>query len=204
VSAAEARPGPIAAPSGAATPPGLQLAICAADIVEFAALRGGADAVRAAVRTSGLELPEFGRMAVAPGRLALSIRPDRWLVLGAQTVFGEAAASWQRLIGAAGAAIDQSSGFDVLQLRGPALREVLARGCRLDLDPGVRPCGDAVATVIAQVPATLAIRRTDILLLTPSSTAQHVREWLAATALYDGFESRSTVSLDELLTKEIA
>jgi len=199
VSAVDARPA-----DGVPAAAGVQLALCATDIVELAVLRGGADALRSAARAQDLELPDFGRLAASGGRLALSVRPDRWLVLSAPSEPGAAAAHWQRAIGGAGVTIDQTSGFEVLHLAGPALREVLARGCRLDLDPGVFVPGRAAATVMAQVPAILAALGPDMLLLTPSTTAQHVREWLATTALYDGFQSRPPRSLDDPSMKEIA
>lgn len=179
---------------------GLMLATCGADIVELAALRDGRDAVRAAALARGVELPPFGRVSAGAGGLALSVRPGRWLVLSPPAAAGETALHWQSAIGVAGAAIDQSSGLDVLHLAGAAVCEVLARGCRLDLDPRAH---EAAATVLAQVPAIVVSLGSGLLLLTPSSTARHVREWLAMTAHNDGFERQPDLTLNHLLSKEI-
>ncbi len=180
----------------------LRLAICAADIVELAAWRGTADALKAALRAQGVELPSFGQVWADGERLVLSVRPDRWLLLSAPRPPDAAPAvgtaqvdadghgpelAWQAAIGAAGAAIDQSSGWSLLRLAGAAWREVLARGCRLDLRSQVFADGAAAATTMAQVPVVILPRAPGVLLLTPASTARHLCEWLAATAAHDGF-----------------
>ena len=67
-------------------------------------------------------------------------------------------------------------------LEGPAVRELLARACRLDLDAGAFPVGRAAATIMVQVPAILARLTPGMLLLTPATTAQHLREWLVETS----------------------
>lgn len=196
----------MSAPETAAAPPSsaaaLQLAVCAADIVELAAFRGTADALKDALRALGLTLPSFGRATEDAGRLVLCVRPDRWLLLStplpqAETRAGDGSTddaagrspdqAWQAAVGAAGAAIDQSSGWSLLRLAGAAWREVLARGCRLDLRSPALADGAAAATTMAQVPVVIVTRAMSVLLLTPSSTAQHLCEWLAATAAHDGF-----------------
>ena len=124
----------------------------------------------------GTALPEFGRCAAtASGGLVLCVRPGRWLVLGAAAVTEEYVA------------VDLSSAYRVLHLAGPAVREALARSCRLDLDPRVFPEGCATATLIAQVSVILAARPSGFVLLTPSTTARHFCEWIEAAARPFGF-----------------
>ena len=79
---------------------------------------------------------------------------------------------------------------------------MLARGCRLDLDPAVMPTGSAVATVIAQVAVTLVAMPAGLLLLTPSTTARHLREWLLSTSKPFGFEQGAALRLTDLLRSE--
>jgi sarcosine oxidase gamma subunit len=59
---------------------------------------------------------------------------------------------------------------------------MLARGCRLDLEAGAFPAGRAAATIMVQVPAILARLTAGMLLLTPATTARHLREWLVETS----------------------
>jgi sarcosine oxidase gamma subunit len=75
---------------------------------------------------------------------------------------------------------------------------MLARGCRLDLEPTLFPPGRAAATIIAQVPVTLAALASGMLLLTPATTGRHLRHWLAATARPFGLMPVTSVSVATL------
>ena len=121
--------------------PEVTLASCACDIVEVSALRGGAAAIAACVAARGLTLPRLGALTRASGKLALGCRPGRTLLLSAPAAPGAAATLWREACGAQAAAVDLSSALTVLHVGGEALREALARGCRLDLDPGLFPTG---------------------------------------------------------------
>ena len=155
--------------------PGVLLGESAPDIVEIGA-RGAS--------AGGIALPEFGHCAAtAAGGLVLCVRPGRSLVLGAGTAAGEYAAPEY-------AAVDLSSAYRVLHLSGPAVRDALARSCRLDLDPRVFRAGCAAATIVAQVSVILAALPPGLVLLTPSTTARHFREWFEAQARPFGFAFR--------------
>jgi sarcosine oxidase subunit gamma len=178
------------------------LAVCSADVVEIAAFRGRASEVESLAASHGVRLPALGEARfVAADTLALSVRPERWLLLSPPVSTGEAVRDAERIFAGLGAVLDHSSGLAAFYLAGPAWREVLKRGCRLDLDPRVFPARSAAATIIAQVPATLAALPRGLLLLTPATTARHLREWLAATAGPFGFASRPDVKVGrELLS----
>lgn len=139
MSAPERRPAlafalPPAEPGAA---PGVTLSERLADVVEIAARRGvGRDALLAA-----LVLDEHG-LVLAPGRI---------MVLAPPSPPGAREASLAERLGASGAVVDQSSGFVVLSLEGPAVRDLLARACRLDLADAAFPRGMAARTIIAQV-----------------------------------------------------
>jgi sarcosine oxidase gamma subunit len=75
---------------------------------------------------------------------------------------------------------------------------MLARGCRLDLDPVEFPAGHAAATHMAQVSVIIAALPSGIMLLTPATTARHVREWLASTAQPFGFAQRPAPAVGDL------
>ncbi len=186
-------------PRGAhARRPGLRVAPCAADLVEIGARRGQAPALTALLNAQGVPTPACGRVAAAPAQLVLCVRPERWLRLSPPAQPGTTAGAWRAATAGRGIAVDLSSGLAVLHLRGPAVAEVLARSCRLDLE-GALPVGHAAATVLAQVAATLAALPSGLLLLTPATTARHVREWLLEAARPFGAEEDSELILNDVL-----
>jgi sarcosine oxidase subunit gamma len=167
-----------------------------ADIVELSTyVIGSADARR---RVSGLDLPAVGRCVANPEQLALSTRPGRWLLMSPRGTAGAAAERWMRSCAGQAAVVELSSALTTFLLAGPRAREVLSRGCRLDLAPEAFQPGHAAATIMAQVSVCLAAMPAGLLLLTPASTAQHLGEWLAASAAPFGLALRPKVSLNEL------
>jgi heterotetrameric sarcosine oxidase gamma subunit len=177
---------------------GCGLASCALDIVELAAFRARASELSGIARGLGLELAAPGRVAAGSGLLSLSVRPGRWLLLLRPDLPGAQAARWQTACAGVAAVVDHSSGLAALHLTGGPLREVLSRGCRLDLDPQVFPPGHAAATIMAQVSVILARLPAALVLLTPASTERHVREWLASTARPFGLVAGPDVTVAEL------
>ena len=178
-------------------PEGIALASCPADIVELAPFRGRASEVERLVAERGIPLPGRGGVLARAGRAALSVRPERWLLLEPRASPGASAAAWQGLNGNA-AVVDQSAALAAFLLAGPALGEMLARGCRLDLATDAFPVGSAAATIMVQVPAILARLRRGMLLLTPATTARHLREWLVATSQPFGLALGVDVGMSEL------
>lgn len=161
---------------------GITIASCPADIVELAAFRERApDLARlAAGRDATLAGP--GETAARSARLTLSVRPGRWLLLTPPAAPGESAALWQEVCGGSGAVVDLSCALVAFLLAGSAVPEMLARASRLDLGTPAFPQGRAAATILVQVPAILARLTAGMLLLTPATTARHLREWLVETS----------------------
>lgn len=182
---------------------GVGLASCSLDILEIAAFRAGASELKRIARLGGFELAAPGRVAVGPGELSLCVRPGRWLLLLPPDSPGAHAARWQTACAGVAATFDHSSGLVALYLAGAQLGEVLSRGCRLDLDRRVFPPGCAAATIMAQVSVILARLPAGFVLLTPASTAQHVREWLASAGRPFGLVTAPDVTVDELSAAEI-
>ena len=177
---------------------GVQLSGCRSDLVEIAALRGRARELETNTAGRGLSLPPLGRVVSTADRLAMCVRPERWLVLQAPLAAGASAAQWQEVCESAGVAVDLSSATSVLQLAGPLARELLARSCRVDLHRDALPVGQVIATVMAQVSIIIAALPSGLLLLTPSTTARHFREWLAASAKPFGLLPQSNLNTVEL------
>lgn len=189
----------MSAPERAAPLPatgGLKLAAFSADIIEVSAyVAGAADARR---RVAGIDLPACGRLTRAAQQLVLSVRPGRWLMLSAPQAPGLAARAWVAACADQGAVVDLSSALTPLLFTGARVREVLARGCRLDLAGAALQEGRAAATVMAQVAVILAVLPPGMLVLTPSSTARHLREWLIATARPFGIAPEVDVSFSDV------
>lgn len=185
-------------PAAPGAPAGLTCASLPADIIELAALRDRTHVLRALGARRGLNFPEFGRMARVREMVVLCTRPERWLVLTAPGPPGAAVSLWREAGAGCAAAVDLSSAFASLYLAGPAVREVLARGCRLDLQDEAFASGSVASTHMAQVAVTLAALPAGWLLLTPATTARHFREWLTATAGPFGMASRTGVTVATL------
>jgi sarcosine oxidase subunit gamma len=162
-----------------------------ADVIEIAALRGRTREIEAIATARGFALPGFGRAVPTDRWITLSVRPERWLILLAPTASGARVAQWQAACSGAGAAVDLSSAWSVLQISGPMGRELLARSCRVDLSEGAMPVGRAVATVMAQVAVIIVTTPSGPLVLTPSTMARHFREWLALSAHCAGLMPQS-------------
>ncbi|HEV2286622.1 MAG TPA: hypothetical protein VGR80_11320, partial [Steroidobacteraceae bacterium] len=96
------------------------------------------------------------------------------------------------------AVVDLSGALAAFLLAGPAVPGMLARGCRLDLRPAAFPTGSAAATIMVQVPATLAALSAGVLILTPATTARHLYEWLLETARPFGLGPVGETSVERL------
>jgi sarcosine oxidase, subunit gamma len=176
----------------------LRLSDCAADVVELVARRERATLLTDIARRQGCVLPARGRIQRGAATLVVAARPERWLVLSAPAACGERAAMWQSACTGCAAVVDLSSALAAWQLSGAAAAQLLARGCRLDLEGGAFPPGSAAATLIAQVSVVLAALDSGFLLLTPASTARHVREWLLASGAPFGLQCGAGVTVAQL------
>jgi heterotetrameric sarcosine oxidase gamma subunit len=176
---------------------GVQIRSRPAEVTELAVLRTGIEATRRFGASCGEPLPGFGQVSLGSRQLTLCVRPARWLLVAPTPLDerGARAARWRAGCAATAAVTDLSSATAAFILAGTQVREMLARGCRLDLHPHVFPPGTAAATVIAQVPVTLAALPHGMLLLTPSSTGQHFAEWLESAAR--PFGRAQTYAMDE-------
>ena len=97
-------------------------------------------------RGANVGLPAPGRSAPFWGGVALGLAPGSAMLLGAVSPGPPPAEA---------ALVDQSGGFAVLRLGGPASAEALARLCRLDLHDAAFPPGAVARTPVAQVAVIL-------------------------------------------------
>lgn len=136
---------------GAAGATSLRVAFPARDIVQVMLRRGQDAGFAAAMRdTFGMDPPEPGR-AASSDVTAIWIQPGQWLLTAARSGEGLLAARATAAFADLAAVADQSHGRTTIILSGAMAREVLSRGCRLDLHPRVFGPGRAANTPIAQI-----------------------------------------------------
>jgi sarcosine oxidase subunit gamma len=116
----------------------------------------GDPAISGAVQaTSGLMLPlDSGSVAIGGESRLCWLGPDQWLLKTAPAPFGE----WERKLAAAapdGAFNDVTHGRTTLRLQGPKARDVLAKGCPLDLDAGVFTPGRCAQSLLGHLSVLL-------------------------------------------------
>ena len=144
----------------------------------------------AAATVLGLALPtEPNKVAVSGGTLALWLGPDEWLVVtppGAQARLTESLEA--ALEGMHAAVTNVTGGQTVITLSGPRARDVLARGCPLDLHQSVFKPGDCSQTLVAK--ASVTVRCVDespsFELIVRRSFAEYLALWLHDAALEYG------------------
>jgi sarcosine oxidase, subunit gamma len=128
----------------------------------------------------------------------LWLGPDEWLVVGPP---GAA----ERLTSAVGAEhasiVDVSAQHTTLELGGPAVRDVLAGGCAIDLDPCVFDPGDCVQTELAHAPVVLLRRDPGFWVLVRASYAAHLVEWLLDASVE--YTAESAESAESVLSVDV-
>ena len=99
-------------------------------------------------------LPASNRTAAVRLGTCLWVRPDEWLVTGPDTSRRAIIDLVETAVdGDQGAVVDISSSRVLLELSGPASRDVLASCCPLDLHPRSFALGHCAQSLIAKAPA---------------------------------------------------
>ena len=146
---------------------------------------------RAAVGEAlGLALPvQPGTVSRTGDRALVWLGPDEWLLVappGEQTLLAQALRT--ALGGGLGTVVDQSAHRTTLDVQGPLARDLLARGCSLDLHPSVLTTGRCAQTLVARAPVLLLPREdgAGFWLLVRSSFAGYLADWLLDAAVEFG------------------
>lgn len=117
---------------------------------------------------------------------AIWFGPEEWLVCSTECSGEVLEAALQQAISEhGGAAVDVSAQRTTLRLQGADARNVLAKGCSLDLHPSVFRTGAAAQTMLglaAVVLIPLSDNGTDYRILVRSSFARYVADWLTDAA----------------------
>ena len=144
----------------------------------------------AAAAVLGFALPMEPNTVAAKGALlALWLGPDEWLVMTPPTtqtrIFDSLEAAFH---GMHVAVTDVTGGQTVITLSGPRARDVLSKGCPLDLHPVVFKPADCALTLVAK--ANVTIRCVDdspsFELIVRRSFAEYTALWLHDAALEYG------------------
>lgn len=141
-------------------------------------------------RALGLALPvEPNTVSQGDGKQALWLGPDEWLIVTPSDEQGSVA---DRLVGALGGAhssvTDISGGQTLINLSGERAREVLAKGCSLDLHPRAFGEGMCAQTLVAGANVILrwAGPEPSFNLIVRRSFADYLARWLHDAALEYG------------------
>jgi sarcosine oxidase subunit gamma len=142
----------------------------------------------AAAQVLGLAALPTTPSTVVAGRdsVVIWLGPQEWLVTSADRD-GEVleAALRNAVSDHGGAAVDVSAQRTMVRLRGAHARDVIAKGCSLDLHPSVFGRGGAAQTVLGQagvVLIPLSDNGTDYRIIVRSSFARYLADWLIDAA----------------------
>ncbi|MBA3690162.1 MAG: sarcosine oxidase subunit gamma [Actinobacteria bacterium] len=117
-------------------------------------------------------------------RATLWLGPDEWLVLGPPGAGPEIVAELLgALAGTHRSIVDVSANRVALELSGPGAKELLSKGCSLDLDPrGGWIVGRCAQTLLARLPVILHERAETTGVLVRPSFAGYLVDWLIEAA----------------------
>ena len=130
-------------------------------------------------------------------RTALWLGPDEWLVVGEPGTEAALELELREALGdGLGSAVDLSANRTAIELRGPAARDVLAKGCALDLHPRAFGPGRCAQTLLVRAQVILEHRHDGYRLLVRPSFSGYLATWLLdALAEFQPDSSRRMASL---------
>lgn len=169
----------------------IQLSERGVAIAQVMGRKGQDAALRSAVAGAlGLDLPHSGSSASNGSATAIWIAPEAWLILHEGPHGDELIRELTSACGATASIADQTWGKSVLRISGARARDVLAKGCRIDLHQRAFGPSNSAVTPIAHIHAALlqvdAAPTFD--LIVPSTLARDFVEWLRLGAAEFGYE----------------
>jgi sarcosine oxidase subunit gamma len=148
-------------------------------MVGLRAVPGTAAAERIQARLGAALPARCGTVATAEGCSVLWLSPDEFLVVSDGQPASATSALVEALEGDPGSAVDLSANRTTFELAGPMAREVLEKGCPLDLHPRAFEAGTAYVTLIGSVPVILWKVADEVYRILPrSSFADFLGRWL--------------------------
>jgi len=162
---------------------GLQLCV-------IAALSGQAPQIHGIFRqTTDLELPRGPKRVAAKGLSLIGTAPGQWLAVAEDESSRQMLDTLAKQLVGHAAITEQSHSKVVIRISGARTRDVMAKGCSLDLHPRVFKPDDAATTAVALIDCQLwqidDVPSYD--LAVPSSFAESFWSWLTASAEEFGY-----------------
>ncbi|MBB5912194.1 sarcosine oxidase subunit gamma [Nocardia transvalensis] len=144
----------------------------------------GTDAAR---RVLGFDLPTAPGTSAGDDRTtAIWLSPEEWLVTSRSTSPSTLETDLRAAVDAhGGAATDVSGQRTTVRLTGSRARDVLTKGCSIDLHPRVFHAGSAVQTMLGRAGVVLIAVNddgNDYRILVRASFARYLAEWLVDAA----------------------
>lgn len=156
--------------------------------VEVLAGHGIAQVFAAAGKTASVEsklkIKESpGKATVTKDHTAIPLAPGQWMLISSEAKSGSFAGQISSKLKKNGYASEQSDARVIFRISGTRARELMQKGCRLDLDSSVASKGWCAQTQIAQ--AGVIVHQVDNVptydIMVYSGFAQHFAEWLEHT-----------------------
>ena len=152
---------------------------------------------KAVLDISGLELPQRPGRVAANGVALIGMARGQWLAIAEGDKGRALLARLNEALSGLAAIVDQSDAKAMLRLAGCRARDVLAKGCALDLNERAFKPQDAATTQIALIPCQLwqLDDAPTYELAVPLSYARSFWSWITASAAEYGYEVRPPLSL---------
>ena len=153
-------------------------------------LRGTDDVLTTLCKQAGLEYPSASNTVSTKGeRHAIWLGPDEVMVLveaGAEEALAETME--KAVAGKHASVVNVTDGLCAFSLSGAHVRDVLAKGCPLDLHPKAFGPGASAQSLLSHAGVTLACIDADsFILIGRTSFAAYIAKWLGDAALEYGF-----------------
>jgi sarcosine oxidase, subunit gamma len=112
-------------------------------------------------------------------RAALWLGPDEWLILGPPGSQGDIVHELEAALdGTHRSVVDVSDNRVALELSGPGVKELLSKGCAIDLDARSWGVGSCAQTLLARAPVVVHERAGTTGILVRPSFAGYLVDWL--------------------------
>ena len=175
--------------------PGVSLSVRGdAGVINLRGSPGNAEFLDAAAAVLGQPLPVEANTFTAGSMRVYWLGPDEWLVVtAAERVAALVGALETACAGHPVAINDLSGGYVVLGLGGPRARDVLARGCTIDLHPAVFRAGRAAQTGLGKAGVLIGLvdDAPQFEIVVRRSFADHLGRWIVHVARRFGIDFAS-------------
>lgn len=136
--------------------------------------------------------PAANKFFTAGERHVVWLGPDEFLIICEAGKDEELAIALDRVLADQNCAVTNiTDALTAFNLKGAAVRQILAKGCAIDLHPNSFALGDAAQTLLSHATVTLlALSNSELIVICRSSFAPYLHDWLYDAAFEYGVEYR--------------